>query len=161
MLFDLGSPQVGGGVTGHGYDEVYCLADELRGGAVGDPGDYVVAVVEGDEDPSGAALGDAQGHGGGNLPQKGVGNDDADGADYDVSPAAGHGGGIFACGGLVGSGPEHRGGGGGVGADGEDPGLGELGPQSGDELLSHAAALGVHNKYCHMSLTPSRSQGRK
>lgn len=61
----------------------------------------VIAVVDGDEHPRRTALADRRRHGRGDLAQQRIGDDDADGADDDVRPAAVDHHGIFAGGGAV------------------------------------------------------------
>ena len=109
------------------------------------PGHQVFAAVHGDEDADGLRLAHRRRHPGRHLAEEGVRNDDADGANDNVCPAAGHDGGIFSGGALSGAGFYHGRGSGGVGADGGELRVGPALQNRADHLTAQTAALPVHN----------------
>ena len=78
----------------------------------------IVTLVQGDEDPPGPGLPYRYRHGRGDLPHQGVGDDDAQGAQNHIRPAAGHQQGVLSRGPLRRAALEHGGGGQAVGTDG-------------------------------------------
>lgn len=78
----------------------------------------IVTLVQGDEDPPGPGLPHRYRHGRGDLPHQGVGDDDAQGAQNHIRPAAGHQQGVLSRGPLRRAALEHGGGGQAVGSDG-------------------------------------------
>ena len=77
------------------FDLFHRCCHQLADGLVRHPHHDVIAVVDGDEHPRCTALADRRRHGRGDLTQQRIGDDDADGADDDVRPAAVDHHGIF------------------------------------------------------------------
>ena len=83
------------------FDLFHRCCYQLADGLVRHTHHDVIAVIDGDEHPRCTALADRRRHGRGDLTQQRIGDDDADGADDDVRPAAVDHHGIFAGGGAV------------------------------------------------------------
>ena len=92
------------------------------------------------------ALPHGGGHGGSDLPQHGVGDDNAQGTHDDVRRTAGHYYGVFPSGGPVRACLEHSGGGGGIGAHGSDCRVRQGLPDGRHQLPAHATSLGVDDE---------------
>ena len=75
---------------------------------VGHADNIVFAVVHRDQHPGGAALTHRRGHGGGDLPQQRICNDDANGSHDDIRMAAVHHHGVLTGGGALRPGIVHR-----------------------------------------------------
>ena len=105
----------------------------------------VITVVDGDEHPRCTALADRRRHGRGDLTQQRIGDDDADGADDDVRPAAVDYHGIFAGGGAVCARLEHGRSRKAVGAHGGQPGFRAGGRDGRHQLAAKTAALPVND----------------
>ena len=121
-------------------------------------------MVHRDQHPGGAALAHCRGHGGGDLSQQRICNDDADGPHDDIRIAAVHHHGILTGGGALRPGLVHGLRGDTVGAHGHQPDVRALGAEGGYQLATQSPALPVNDKHVHAvpqkSISSSRSSAR-
>ena len=137
---------------------VHRALDQAGHGQIPRPGDDVVALIDGDQDPCGGALPHRCRGFGGDLPQHGVGNDDADGSHDDICLAAADTDGVFTGSGLIGAGTQHGGGRRTVGTHGQHPHAGALCFYRRDQLAAQSAALAVNDQNRQTS-SPFLSRG--
>ena len=127
---------------------------------VGHADDIVFAVVHRDQHPGGAALAHCRGHGGGDLPQQRICNDDTDGPHDDIRIAAVHHHGILTGGGALRPGLVHGLRGDTVGAHGHQPDVRALGTEGSHQLAPQSPALSVNDKHVHAVPQKSTSSNR-
>ena len=116
---------------------VYPLPQQAEGvlrqrpqGQIAHPCNHIIAMVHRQQQFPGRALADGPGHGGGDFPQQGIGDGDTHGPGDHIGVPGADDNSVFARGALIRPGPQHGGGGGGVGAYGGDF-AGDLGSPDG------------------------------
>ena len=139
-------------------DELHRLLDQPAQVQVLHPHHDVVAVVYRDQDALCPALAHGCRHGGGDLPQQGVGDDDAQGPRDDIRPAAAHHHGVFSGGPPVRPRPEHGGGGGAVAPCRRNQKPRDALFHRRRQLPANAAPLGVDNQQLHPPPPPFSSR---